>query len=99
MSITSPYVMAPVRRAHVAVLGYIWLPNNVPCAQTIELSDYDLKNIGRFTRANVADWLSTHAGDFSHILDFEARCGKKYIKWASEDNEATYISCIYGDES
>ena len=93
-----PYVLARVRRAYVEVLGDIWMPA-VTCGQRIELRDYDLDNIGEFTRENVDQWLACNAGDFQSITDFSAACGAVRIEWSDLDNETKFFDCIYGGEN
>ena len=63
-----------------------------------DLSDYDLGNIGEFTRDNVEQWLTSHSGDFQEVIDFTAVCGKEEIPWSSEDNEMTYLDTISDGE-
>lgn len=92
-----PYVKAQVRRAYVEVYGRIWMPT-VPCAQRIELRDYDLENIEKFSRAAFEDWLGSHAGDFSEIIDFHVVVGDREIAWKSEENELNYGDCMYPAE-
>jgi len=97
MEQTSPYRMQSVRHAVVHVIGKIWMPM-VTAAYDYSLSDYDLENIGQFTRANVERWLGTHAGDFQSIEDFQAECGRKTIPWKSEESEVTYIDLRFPSE-
>ena len=92
-----PYTLRRVRVAYVEVIGPIWMPATT-CAQKIELRDYDLENIGTFTRAHVETWLATHAGDFQSVTDFHAVCGRRDIPWASEESEFTYSDCMYPSE-
>jgi hypothetical protein len=88
-----------IRRDFVQVIGNIWQPGVGPCAQKIELCQYDLDNIGEFTRENVEHWLYLHAGDFSSITDFYATAGHDEIQWESEENEMVYFDCMHpGDE-
>ena len=94
----SPYRMARVRRAYVDVIGGIWMPYGATCAYRYELRDYDLENIGEFTRENVDRWLTTNSGDFSSIKDFRAECGETEIPWADEESELTYNDCMYPAE-
>jgi hypothetical protein len=94
----NPYVMKPVRRAYVQVIGYIWMPSHVECSYTFQLSDSDLKNIGDFTRDNVEEWLSSHSGDFRSISDFCAVCGSEELNWAKEDSENKWLG-IYDEEA
>ena len=94
---SNPYTMRRTRIAHVEVVGKIWMPMTT-AAYIYDLSDYDLENIGEFTRENVDDWLGTHAGDFSSIQDFHAVCGDVEIPWQSEENEMTFCDCMYPSE-
>lgn len=94
---TNPYVARMRRWAHVDVVGKIWMPMTT-AAMRYELSDYDLENIGEFTRENVEDWLGTHSGDFSSVADFSAVCGNVEIPWESEENEMTFVDCMYPAE-
>lgn len=90
-----------VTQSVVRVVGHIWMPWGITCAQQYTLSGYDLENVGEPTRENVDTWLSTHAGDFREILDFEASLevdGETVdIPWAQEESELTYNDCMYGD--
>ena len=81
----------------VNVIGYIWMPSNVICAQQIKLQKSDVENIGAFTRENVDQWLASHAGDFSHIIDFEATIGDEWIHWKDEESECKYLDCTEGE--
>jgi hypothetical protein len=93
----NPYRMQRVRAAYVEVLGTIWMPMTT-AGTRYELSNYDLENIGEFTRENVDQWLGTHAGDFSSVKDFHAVCGEQEIPWESEENELEYCDCMYPSE-
>lgn len=93
----TPYRTVRTRHAVVRVIGLIWQPG-LTCAMNYTLSDYDLENIGEFTRENIDRWLSTHAGDFSRIIGFQAECGEGIIAWESEDNECTYSDCMYRED-
>jgi len=90
----TPYRMQRLRAAYVEVVGKIWMPMTT-AAYKYDLSDYDLENIGEFTRENIDAWLGTHAGDFSSIADFHAVCGDTEIPWANEENEMTFVDCMY----
>lgn len=92
-----PYLMRPVRVAYVQVIGTIWMPA-ITCAQELKLSDYDLENIGEFSRENVEQWLCTHTGDFQGIKDFHAQAGDVIIPWEKEESEFTYSDCMYSSE-
>lgn len=89
----NPYVMRRMRNAHVIIYGKLWMPMTNASLQN-NLSDYDLKNIGEFTRENVEQWLMSNSGDFSHVIDFTAVCGDVEIPWESEDNEMAYYDTI-----
>jgi len=87
------------------ILGTAWMPM-VPCAMDMELSHYDVENArdddGKITRESVEAWLSTHAGDFSNITDFYASIedgsDTVEIAWNSEENQLTYLGCMYPSE-
>ena len=93
----SPYVMRKTRVAYVSVLGKIWMPA-VTAAMEYKLDDYALRNIGKFTRDNVEQWLAMHAGDFQSIIDFTAQCGDTMIPWKDEESEYKYVDCMFPDE-
>jgi hypothetical protein len=86
------------------VIGRIWMPN-VVCAQSFDLDNYHMQIIedygdGQVTRAGVALWLDTHAGDFQEIIDFSADFGdNEFVSdWENEDSEYTFYGCMYGEE-
>lgn len=85
------------RRDYIEVIGRIWMPATV-AAQTINLSVYDLGNIGELTRDNVESWLATHSGDFQGVDDFHASIGTWESPWASEESECTFSDCMYPSE-
>jgi hypothetical protein len=89
----NPYAKRSVRIARVTVLGTLWMPH-CNASLTTDLSDYDLENIGEFTRENVEDWLTCHSGDFSSVIDFTAQCGEIDIPWSSDDNEIAYLDTL-----
>lgn len=90
---TNPYTTRRVRLAYVLILGKLWMPS-VTASMRTDLRDYDLENIGEFTRENVEQWLMTHSGDFSSVTDFCAVCGNVEIPWSSEENEMIYLETI-----
>ena len=94
----TPYTTRRVRVAYVIILGGIWSPMGAVCSLEKRLSDYDLENIGEFTRDNVEQWLTCNSGDFSHVIDFTAACGLTEIPWSSEDNEMAYLDTISHDD-
>lgn len=68
-----------------------------------ELSSYDVGNIEKpVTRETVEQWLASHSGDFSSVTDFEAdlEVGTETVRipWASEENEMTYLDCMFPPE-
>jgi hypothetical protein len=99
-----------VRKSILRIVGSIWMPAIV-CAQARELSKYDVQNIHDIalflgdtviTRRAVEYWLGGNAGDFSHVIDFEASIedGDKTIDipWASEEGEFAYIDAMSESE-
>lgn len=88
-----------VRKLIIHVIGNIWQPGVGVCAMPFTLSDYDLRNIGEPTRDNVEDWLTSHAGDFSRVLDFYAslEVGNETVEipWHDEESECTFGDCMY----
>jgi len=64
-----------------------------------ELSDSDLRQIGKLTRNNVLAWMEGHQGvDWIEVLtwgpiyDFHAVCGDVDIPWATENGQQLYES-------
>ena len=96
MASLNMYVLRPTRQAYIEILGEIWMPP-IACAMKRDFSDSDLNNINEFTRENVSKWLSTHSGDFSHVIDFHAVCGEQEINWGKEENELAYNDAMYGE--
>ena len=96
-----------VRKSIVRIVGKIWqlIPAGMVCAQTLEMSDYDLGNAtddeGNITRNSLLSWLDTHAGDFASIDDFSASLevgdDTVEIPWASEEGECAFVDCTYDD--
>ncbi len=86
-----------VERNFVQVIGTIWMPATT-AAMEYPLSSYDVENIGKLTRENVEQWLTTHSGDFQGIDDFYATVGDTEIPWNSEESEMTYNDCMYPPE-
>lgn len=82
----------------IQVIGRIWMPYGAVCAQCIDLTAYDIENIGELTRDNVEQWLMCHSGDFSSIIDFRADIGDFLSEWADEESECTYSDCMYPAE-
>ena len=79
----------------IDVIGYIWMPGNVPCAQSRDLTSHDIENIGELTRDNIQAWIDSHFGDFSNIIDFRADIGDFLSEWSEEESEYTFSDCMY----
>jgi len=82
-----------VERNFVRVVGTIWMPP-ITAAYEYPLTNYDIENIGEFTRDNVERWMRSHTGDFQFITDFYATVGDAEIPWATEEGELTYSDCM-----
>jgi hypothetical protein len=87
----NPYRTERVRRAYVDVVGPIWMPP-IQAASTYRLSDYDLENIGEFTRgllmcgcgarmASSRGGLTTEVRPATdlHLRDSERMTGKREV--------------------
>jgi hypothetical protein len=84
---------------YIEFIGKIWQPGIGPCAMRIDLSPYDLENIGENpTRNDVSLWLDTHSGDFQSVLDFHAVVGETEFPWENEESECTFNDCMYPAE-
>lgn len=83
-----------IERNWIEVIGTIWMPA-ATCAQRIDLTRYDIENIGEPTRDNVELWLTMHSGDFQHVQDFRAIVGETVIDWNNPDSEFTYNDCMF----
>ena len=82
-----------VRTRDVMVLGHIWQPWTELCAM-----HYTLPKDVDATREAIQNWLDTHAGDFSHIVDFAASIEDVEIPWSDEDNEMCYNDIMFGGD-
>ena len=49
------------------------------------------------TREDVAQWLTTHSGDFQSVTDFHASIGDLDLDWEDVENAFVYHDCMYGD--
>jgi hypothetical protein len=87
-----------IDRNWIEVIGAIWMPATT-CAQRIDLTASDIKNIGEPTRENVEQWLDTHTGDFHSITDFRAVIGEMDLPWSNEESEFTYHDCMYPESA
>lgn len=93
-----------VRSSYVDVLGYIWM--RALCSLRINVSSYDLEHMrdddGAITRESIEQWLTSHSGDFSEVVDFHASIedGNESLDfpWSSEENEFAYIDTLGDDE-
>ena len=82
----------------VYVVGVIWMPA-ITCAQTLTLSDYDIRNAqdenGAVTRESLEQWLTSHTGNFRSVTDFSASLevgdDTVEIPWATEEGELAYL--------
>ena len=84
-------------RHWIEVVGYIWLPNNVICAQEIKIEKSEIEQIGELTRENVESWLGSHTGDFSEIVDFSPHIKDFEPGWKNEEHEIEYSDCMYSE--
>lgn len=92
-----------VRKDYIQVVGKIWWPIGSLAATQIPLSGYDVENIrdeetGEITRDDIEQWLCSHSGDFSEVVDFCASIGTEEYSWANEENELIYCDCMYPSE-
>lgn len=97
-----------VTKSIIQVVGKIWLPA-ITCAMEYELDSYKLGNLlaeveenESLTREHVERWLATNSGDFQSIEDFRADLelpdGSSFTSdWENEENELTFMDCMYGD--
>lgn len=94
-----------VRTSQVQVIGPIWQPG-FTAAQTITIHGQDIDSVrdahGDITRASVALWLDSHAGDFSSITDFSASIedGENTVEipWDDEESELVFNEATFGSE-
>lgn len=93
-----------VTRQRISLIGHIWMPQGIVCAQQIDLTAHDLENLGNpESREDVENWLTTHSGDFSEVLDFQAdfHIGDKHVlhDWAKgEDSAIQFSDAMYPAE-
>lgn len=89
----------------IQVVGYIWVPDNVLCAQIVPIKAQDLDSISAIgngklsgiTREDIQIWLDSHAGDFSTVVDFRADFGtlNKTFDWEDKENEYKFQDSFY----
>lgn len=92
-------------RAYIEVIGSIWWPAGVVCAQRKDLSSYDVENVrgyaehltgdAQISRDAIEHWLALNSGDFQHVKDFHAVIGAFESPWADEDSECTYCDAMF----
>jgi hypothetical protein len=90
-----------VRQSVIDVVGRIWMPAAV-CSLRITMSAHDVENArdddGKITRESIEQWLMTHSGDFSQVMDFRASIedGEETVEipFASEAGEVAYMDTI-----
>lgn len=60
----------------------------------VELSEFDVREIGEFTKKNVARWMGTHGSpdwvELFPIQDFHAVCGDKELPWDTEESKQRF---------
>jgi len=96
-----------VRKSIINIVGGIWMPYGAKAATTIECSQYDVENMrdddGKVTRESVEQWLTTHSGDFSSVIDFSASLEDENdtveIPWQDEENEMAFCDCMFPCEN
>lgn len=94
-----------VRVSYIDVLGTLWMPH-AEASMRIRVDSYARENMrdddGHITRESVEDWLTSHAGDFSSVIDFTASIedGEETIEipWSSEENECRYLDTLPSEE-
>ena len=88
-----------VRKSIITVIGFIWMPGNILCSVTNNLTAHDVENMtnedGKVTRDSVDQWVCTHTGDFQSIEDWNAdlEVGEDTIvfDWEHEGSEERYL--------
>jgi hypothetical protein len=55
------------------------------CRYDFELTDEELRRIGKFTRENITKWLEHWDGPENVPVDFHAVCDDIEIPWATEE--------------
>lgn len=93
-----------VRVSYVDIIGTLWMPSTT-AATRIKVNSHDVENMRdddvQITRDSVEDWLTSHSGDFSRVIDFSASIEDNDttvdIPWADEDSEFTYNDCMFPD--
>jgi hypothetical protein len=94
-----------VRKSIIQLVGKIWMPGIV-CGQEKTLTAHDVENCrgddGKITRESVEQWLTSHSGDLSSVIDFMASIadGEETIDipWKTEEGEIQYIDATAQDD-
>lgn len=92
--------------SEIQVLGKIWMPNTM-AGMEMSLSSFEVENCKdsdeNITKESVREWLDSHSGDFSEVIDFayDLTLGDgnngwvDYVGgWENEDNEIDFLSCM-----
>lgn len=94
--------------AKIQLLGKGWYGQIVAMDYTVP--EADLLRYRKVDRESLLDWLGTHAGNFSQVIDFSAtihvpqtecgNCGHPRehiipVFWDSDENENTYMDCMF----
>ena len=102
-----------MEKNYVQVVGEIWMPETTTGATQYTLSQSDMNDIeliadkrwgviaggsDEITREDVAEWLTTHSGDFRSVTDFCASIGGVEIEWDDLENAFMYSLCMYEDD-
>lgn len=88
----------------IDVIGYIWMPGDVLCAQSRDVSGYDIENMkdeqGNITRESVERWVLCNSGDFSRVIDFRADLGDNpLIDWTNgEESDIAFCGAMFSEE-
>ena len=83
-----------IERNWIDVVGRDWMPGCIS-ATRYDLSAHDVANIGKPTRANIEQWLTSHSGDFQQVLDFHTVIGECEYDWQTPEGECQFIDCMY----
>jgi hypothetical protein len=93
------------KKSFIEIIGKIWMPN-ITAATILNLDRFDISNIienDSITREDIDQWLTSHSGDFSRVIDFYADIelpnGKNIvISWEKEESEYIFNDCMYAEE-
>jgi hypothetical protein len=84
-------------------IGAIWQPGFDHCAQSRELTAYDVENSraygdGNITRDAVEHWLALNSGDFRGVDDFRGHVEGVEFDWTDPESELTYCDAMFPAE-